>query len=191
VWNIVEEPWLLLFVALVTLGVVVFVQTNPAGPRRRWPWLIPAALAVLAFAVDAVIDTDRERLDATLHRAFQFARTRDFTLFDDIFAPDYADDFHPSRRALRRRCETSMAIADIERIRIRRLTWQIEPGLARCDLSVLVRLQGRRGTYAGSQGIYFVEIEMLLSKQPDKRWLIQTIDLKSLNHQRFDWGGVP
>jgi len=190
-WNVVEEPWLLLFVALISLGVVVLFREGPSGPPRRWPLLIPLAIALLAFGLDRFIQTDRERLEATLNRALRFAKTHDFSDFNDIFAPDYSDAFHATRADLRRRCESSLAIADIERISKRRLQWTIETSTAQCDLSVLVRLRGRQGSYAGSQGLYFVEVRMRFDKQPDGRWLIRTVELVSLNNQQFDWGGVP
>ena len=144
-WNILEEPWLLLFVALVTLGLAVLFRENPAGAARRWPLLIPAALLLGAFGLDRFVQTDRERLEATLARALRFAKTHDFSGFEQIFCPNYADAFHPTREHLRRRCQSSMAMADIERISKRRLVWTIQTSTAQCELSVLVRLRGRSG----------------------------------------------
>ena len=67
--NIFEQPRLLLIVAgVVFLGVAFFRDLLP--PRRAWIfWLLPVVIAVAAFGIDYLVQTDREKIEAVLAKA--------------------------------------------------------------------------------------------------------------------------
>ncbi|MBN1818561.1 MAG: hypothetical protein JW828_14455 [Sedimentisphaerales bacterium] len=190
--NILEEPWLLLFVSLVALGGIVLFRQSGAGQQSGGKlFLIPLGIALLGFGLDRFIKTDREKIESTLNRSIRFARTRNFEDFDTIFSPNYSDAFHRNRDQLRQFCESSLAMADIERLSKRRFLLTIRKDAAEADLSVMVRLRGLTREYAGSKSLFFVEARLYFEAMPDGRWMIRSCELVSLNNQPFNWGGVP
>ncbi|MBN1123386.1 MAG: hypothetical protein JXA82_00165 [Sedimentisphaerales bacterium] len=190
--NILEEPWLLLFVSLVILGGIVLFRQSGCGQEFSGKlFFIPVGIALLAFGLDRFVRTDREAIEYTLNRSIRFVRTRNFDDFDNIFSPNYSDAFHRNRVQLRHFCESSLAMADIERLSKRRFTLTLKTDNAEAELSVLVRLRSLTQSYAGSKSLFFVEARLHFEAMPDGRWLICSCELVSLNNQPFSWGGVP
>jgi ABC-type multidrug transport system permease subunit len=67
--NIFEQLWMLLIVAgVVFIGLAIFCDVLP--PKRAWVfWLLPVAIAIAAFAIDFLVETDKEKIEAVLAKA--------------------------------------------------------------------------------------------------------------------------
>ena len=99
-WNIFEQPWLLLIVAgVVFLGVAFFRDLLP--PKRAWVfWLLPVAIAIAAFGIDYLVQTDREKIEAVLAKACKAVEEEDIQALAPLISKDYHDSGHPSKQAL-------------------------------------------------------------------------------------------
>ena len=98
--NIFEQPWLLLIVAgAVFLGVAFFRDLLPPG--RGWLfWLLPVVIAILAFAIDYFVRTDKEKIKAVLAGACRAVEEENIRALEPLVSNDYHDSFHSSKQAL-------------------------------------------------------------------------------------------
>jgi len=191
-FNVFEQPWLFVFLAIVLLGVLWFIRPSWSDRIRWWQVAIPFGVAMLGFLIDGLIATDREKIESCLNGAIRVAVRKDFRNFNRIFAENYADSHHPSRRDLRVFCETSLAMAKIERITRRSSRLDRRERDAVYDLAVLVRLkQMESGAYTAATSLFWVEGRLQFEKDSRRRWRIRTMEVLTLNGQPFDWGGVP
>ena len=60
-WNIFEQPWTGLVAAVIVLNIIAVVRWF-VPLERRWLFIPPVAIAVLAFALSYCVETDREKV---------------------------------------------------------------------------------------------------------------------------------
>jgi hypothetical protein len=122
-WDVFEQPWTLLAAAvLVLFGVFTFRSVWPEK-QRAWQWLLPLAVAGLAFGLDALVATDLEKIHGTINAARRAIVAENAVGVAACIAPEYNDGWHKSRADLVKHCREQLVgptIASIRNDRSRR-----------------------------------------------------------------------
>ena len=96
-FNIFEQPWTLVVIAFAAY-VGIWLWRAIAGEKiSKKYFLIPPALIILAFGVDGLFKTDREKVNSLIKITFTAIENENFDAIDKVLSPDYADAAHNSK----------------------------------------------------------------------------------------------
>ena len=114
--NIFEQPWLLLIVAGVVFLVVAFFR-DLLPPKRAWVfWLLPVAIAIAAFAIDFLVETDKEKIKTVLAKACKAVENEDIASAEPLIWENYRDSLHPTKQILLNHFQSRLSEPVIEKI---------------------------------------------------------------------------
>jgi hypothetical protein len=190
-FNVFEQPWTLLAAALLVLfGVFTFRSVWPEK-QKRWQWLLPLIVAGLAFGLDAIVATDLEKIHAVTNTAIQAVEHEDCPGVASCIAPDYRDSRHISKADLMQHCREQMAGPTVAKIR--KISSDVDlsrtPARVTLVLSIVLEKQSRIVQQHGVLSC-MVKVQLLLRKQPDKRWLISDVEVLEVDHMPVSWSNV-
>jgi len=184
--NIFDQPWTLAVIGVwLELAVLIGARFWPLRFSRKHLLIAPAMIG-LAFAVDYLVVTDREKVEtvmATVVKASQQEQAEDII---KCISPDYRDRLHSSREAFSWFCRQIFSQPQIEKNWVRNQQLELQKFRATVRITVYTWMDERSPWYQGmpvAKTVWRLE----LSKQPDKSWLISNIELIELNDEPTDW----
>ena len=184
--NIFEKPWLLAAIGFwLTVAVFILARFWPLKFTRKHLLLGPALIA-LGFALDYLVVTDREKIEtimSTLVKATQHERAEDIIQF---IAPNYHDRAHTSRESFSRFCRYIFSQPQIDYNWVTDQQLELDRPQAKVWITARTRLDEANQFLAGVSVIE-TTWELGFRKQPDKSWLIETIEWRKFNGQPVDW----
>jgi hypothetical protein len=189
VWNLFEQPWTLVGLAvIVLLGVLTYRSVWPEG-QRWWQWFLPVAVAGLGFGLDFAVTTDLEKINHLLRTSIRAAENEDCVALGRLIAPDYEDSVHKSKEALLELCRARLVPPTVDRIKVRGKTIEITSPDATMTLTMQVSLDPKSywvRAYQMSKPLVTVQIR--LRKQADGNWLVTRIEVVEVNKVGVNWG---
>jgi hypothetical protein len=187
-WDIFEQPWTLLGVAVfVLLGVLTF-RSVWYEKRAPWQWLLPAGVAVLGVGLDLAVTTDMEKINGMIKTAMRAAEQEDIVTLGRLIANDYSDSFHKDKQAFLDQCRTRLVPPAVERVKKIATEFRITPPQATATLTVSVRLeQGSYWVRTYGMAAALVKAQFWLHKQTDGRWLVTRIEIEEVNKVPASW----
>ncbi len=190
-WNVLEQPWTLLGGAvLVLLGVFTYRAAWPEKQRPR-QWLLPLAVAGLAFGLDAMVTTDLERIHNVVNAARRAIVAEDVVGLAACIAPDYSDGYHKSKAELVRHMREQMAGPMVARMR--KISEELQRSDTRADMMLFVSIKlDEKSRIAQQYGVSggILRGHLRLTRQPDQRWLISCIDRLEFDNMPVSWGNA-
>jgi hypothetical protein len=183
--NIFEQPWLLLIVAgVVFLGLAFFRDLLPA--RRGWLfWLLPVVIAILAFAIDFFVQTDREKVEKVIARGVKAAEREDVDAAGRLVANDYHDTFNESREVFLARLQMYLPRPVIEKNILKIISLKVDSTKAVAVFTVRVLFDPQGPVYEYRK-IMFLKFEAQLVKQGNS-WLFNEVELLEVDMLPVDW----
>ena len=186
VLTILTQPSAFVIIGLFAeLAVLVGARFWPLQVRRRH-LLIGPILIVLGLGLDYLVATDREKIEtiiATVVQATQEEQAEDIIRF---ISPDYADSFHHSRESFAAFCRQIFSQPQIEKNWLTNKELKIRKTEATVWITAVTKLDERNQWTAGLSVIK-TTWRLEFSRQPDKSWLITTIELIELGDELVDW----
>lgn len=192
-FNVFEEPWLLLIVAgVVFMGVFIFRDILPT--KGKWVfWVAPTVIAILAFALDYLVETDNEKITAVIWKAVKAVEREDVNAIAPLISEDYKDSVNTSKKELLWQCRTRLSEPVIEKNVPRIASINIRGDTANAVFTVRTVFDPR-GPVAGTVQMMLFKFEANLQKQGDK-WLFTRVELIEIDMHPADWhhitGGNP
>lgn len=187
--SIFEKPWLLLTIAaglLIVAGVVCQIK-----PRwKRWPFFVPLLVAVLAFGIDRLVQTDAEQIQSILTACRHHAVAGTIRQIAPYISDTYMDPIHSSKEATLRSVEAVIQRACLERVVERQHTLNIEGDTAVSQVRFRVHLNAQQSQYAIGGGLLFVTLEIHYIRESDGQWRLQRVMLTSVNDQPMGWQNI-
>jgi hypothetical protein len=190
-WNVFEQPWTLLGISvLVLLGVLTFRSVWPEK-RKFWQLLLPLIVAGSAFGLDALVVTDHEKVVAVTTAAIRAVQEEDCLGVGSCIASNYHDSRHQDKAALMKACQEYLTGATVEKIRkiTREIDMSKKPAVVTMLLSLRLEEQGRLAKQYGIVSCP-IGVQVYVSKQPDNRWLISSVELRAVEGMPMGWSGV-
>jgi hypothetical protein len=189
-WNIFEQPWTGLVLAIVLFNVLAVVRWF-VPLDRKWQYGPPIAMAVLALALCYLVDTDKELVHRVMSRAIAAVRQQKASEIDKLTSPDYSDPAHPDKKALMRSWDRWLGQVSIEHVGTNNAIYDLRRGEATVTFNWLVKFGPQRAgqNEAGGMAIFGVA-RVKLVETPRRKWLIQSSELLELMNRPTSWQRV-
>jgi len=189
-WDIFEQPFTLLFAAILTLFIsVVNWMISPLKQSLYLKAGIGAAifLAIAAFAFDALVDTDREKINAVIERAVNAVENENCTAIGEIIAKNYRDSYHKTKKSLIYDCVKLLSEPLVEKTVTTTLSLETAPPQATTIFTVRIVFDKRSFAYQNFNRQMFAKVKVDLQKQSNKEWLISRVEIFEINRQPASW----
>jgi hypothetical protein len=183
--NIFEQPWLLLIVAgAVFLGVAIFRDALP--PKRAWLfWLLPIVIAAAAFAIDYLVQTDKEKIVAVLAKACRVVENENIKSLEPLISNNYSDSVHPSKEALLEHFRARLSEPIIEKIVPAIVSLDINTPDAKVVFTARVMFDPKGPVYEYQKMMIF-KLEADLKREAGE-WLFSKVEITAINFQPAGW----
>ena len=190
-FDIFEHPWGLLTVAIVALLVLLIVRSVLPEKRRWWQLALPAFLAVSAFGLDLLVQTDLEKINAVISAAVKAVEEENPDAIETLISEDYSDSYHETKRALMLHCRRRLSEPLVEKNIKRIVEIAVSPSKTTAETTFTVRIvfDKRSYVYQSYKRIILAKVEVNLQKEQDK-WLINRVELLELDMQPVNWRQV-
>jgi hypothetical protein len=186
-WNIFEQPWLLLIVAVVALAAVLVARAFLPRKRRLWLWLIPLVLVLAAFACDLLVSTDLEQIKHVISAAVQAVEQENPDAIDRLISESYSDSVHPTKRDLMFYCRRKFSEPLIEKNILGIPEIKIQQSHAAAIFTVRVLFDQNSYIYQNFGRIILVKVKVELQKEPDNGWRITKVEPLEVDMQPANW----
>jgi hypothetical protein len=156
-WNLYEDPWLLLIVGVVALIVGVWIRNNVAEKQGLWLILAGVLIAAGGFGLDYAVATDYEQIQTVIYTCRDAAITKDIRPIAPLISPSYQDSIHFNREIFIESIESVFKTAAISKVKFQEMT---------------INLFGRTGR-AAIKTVVFLDPNTLLSNHNSNKfnWL--------------------
>jgi hypothetical protein len=183
--NIFEQSWLLLIVAgAVFLGLAFFRDLLP--PKRGWLfWLLPVVIAILAFAIDFFVRTDKEKIETVLAKSCRAVEAEDIRALAPLISNDYRDSVHPSKQALLKHFGERLAEPVIEKIVPAIVSLDIKPPAATVVFTARVMFDPQGPVYEYRKMMFF-KLQADLKREKGE-WFFCRVEILTIDLQPAGW----
>ncbi len=187
-WNVFENVWVLLSAAGITLVVVSMLRMD----HPEWgykPLLIPLAIAALAVGLDAGFKSDTEYIHYIIAESKKAAGANNVQGILKFISPDYSDRYHENKAELEVLMKHYLDKADIEKIKTQshRIT-ELNKTNAKSEMNIVVHLSSD-SQYAAAGSLVFVGLQFEFEKIK-KKWMINRVELVSVNNDPMSWNSI-
>ncbi|MFA5553141.1 MAG: hypothetical protein WCZ89_07290 [Phycisphaerae bacterium] len=185
-WNIYEQPWTLLIIAVVIFLVLSALRSFYPEKIRRMNIIVPLLIAILGLAIDFAVKTDQEKIKAVVKQAINAVKNEDVDALGMTLAADYSDSFHQSKQALLSYARIILVPPFIENIYASILDTQISEKTAEVTLlnRIIFDSKSNIDTYTS---VLLVKAKLIIEKQPDDKWLIKQTEILTINDRPAGW----
>lgn len=189
-FNIFEHPWTLLIAAVVVFLVVYIFRTLKPEKRRWWHLLIPVTIAVLAFAIDFLVETDRESINNIIKGCIKAAENQDANAFDAYIASDYRDSLHQDKKEIMLYCRAILSEPAVKRFVILDQSMELSPSNATVIIKAVLFFDERSRFYKELKPAMVGKGKIGLKKYPNKKWQVNYAELVEIDNQPVNWDEV-
>jgi hypothetical protein len=188
-FDIFENPYGLLFVAVLTLLTVLTVRSVLPEKRHWWQWLLPVLVAVAAFGLDRLVETDLEKITALINSGIKAVEEENIDAIDAIISENYRDSHHNTKEGLMHYCRITFSEPLIEKNKKRYLLIELSPDktTANAALSTIINFDQRSEIYRNFKPALIIKMELHLQKELNKNWLIDRAEVIELDRQPVQW----
>jgi hypothetical protein len=189
-WNVLEQPWTLLGVSILTLFAILTFRSVWAEKRRWWQLLVPLIIVGAAFGLDYVVATDLERVRATAKSLLVAAENENSAALAVLIAHDYRDSRHASKAALLRHWRQELDGPTIEVLKKKGDEVELSGSEATMTLSLFIRFEKESRIAKQYKQIFLARVRLNLTKQADGRWLVRKAELLEVDRFPMTWSSV-
>jgi len=189
-WNIFEQPWIGLVAAVIVLNIIAVVRWF-VPLERKWLFIPPAAIVLLALGLCYLVETDREKVQKVISTGVKAVRDQDPNGMESLISPQYSDPAHATKRDFVRSWQTWLGEVKIENAGISNTVYEVSRSEATVTFSWLVRFGAQKGTFDYLSGqVLFGRAEISLEKTAGRKWLIRSSALLEIMNQQTSWRRV-
>ena len=189
-FDIFEQPWTLVGIAvLVLFGLLTFRSILPEK-RRWWQWLLPVFITTMAFGTDYLVKTDREKIVDVINAGIKAVENEDYHAIEVLLTDNYSDSYHNSKESLISHCRRQLSQNLISKSK--KTNQLITISGLKATAAVFLFITFEKDSYISQNYKSFLEIqgEVHFQKQPDKKWLITRVEVRKLDRQQVDWNRI-
>ena len=189
-FDIFEQPWTLTGAAvLVLFGILTFRSFCPEK-RRWWQLFVPLFLAVAAFGVDMLVQTDNEKINSVIKAAIKALQQEDCEAIGATIADNYSDSYHSTKKQLLDHCRRELSQSLVEKGKKTGLLIEISDSKATAILFATIFFDKNSYISQNYKSFLWVKARLSLRKQHDKSWLISRVEILELDRQPTNWSRI-
>jgi ketosteroid isomerase-like protein len=189
-FNVFEQPYTLLGAAvLVLLAVLTFRSVFPEK-RRWWQMLIPVVIAGAAFGLDALVQTDLEKINAVIDKGVKAIQNEDYNAIARILSADYSDSYHDTKEQLLAHCRRVLPRAMVRKHNKTGVMIKITGPEATAVVFTTLIFDKNSYVSQSYKPFLWTKSRLTLRKQPDGRWLISRIEVLEIDRQPVNWSRI-
>ncbi len=189
-FDFFEQPYTLIGAAvLVLFGILTFRSVMPEK-RRWWQLLLPVFVAVAAFGLDTLVQTDLEKINSVISTVIKAVEGEDCNAIEATIAKDYRDSYHNTKRHLLTHCRQKLTPSLIEKNKKTASLVELSPPNAIATLFMLTTFDKNSSISVNYKSSLFLKIELHFQKQQDKTWLINRVEILELDRQPAKWNDI-
>ncbi len=185
-FDIFEQPWTLLIVAILVLLVMLMLRRILPEKRHWGQWLLPAFLAVAAFGFDLLIKTDLEKINAVINTGIKAVEEENPDAIEAIISDNYHDSYHNTKKDLMEHCRRRLSGPLVAKNKKRPPIIEISPLKATVTLTVIIHFDKQSHVYQDIR-LMWAKVKLDLQKGQDERWLINRAEVLELNRHPAKW----
>ena len=189
-FNIFEHPWSLLIAAAVVFLVVFVIRALKPEKRRWWQLWIPVVIAASAFAIDFIVETDREYINGIIKTCIKAAKKQDANIIDTFIASDYHDSLHQDKEEIMLYCRATLSEPAVKRFVTLEQSMELSSSNATVILKGFLFFDERSRFYKELKPAMVLQMRLGFNKYPNKKWQINRVELLEIDNQRIDWEDV-
>ncbi|MBN2270708.1 MAG: hypothetical protein JXN61_08845 [Sedimentisphaerales bacterium] len=189
-FNFFEQPYTLIGLAVIVLfGLFTF---RSVFPEKRSPrqWLIPLSIVALAFALDLLVRTDREKLNALISTLMKAVQEENHAAIEPLIAVDYQDSHHRTKAELMARCRKTLADIYIHKNKLRSCLLQISPPAAKATIFTTTTFDQKSWVAQSYKSFLFFKGEIFFARQSDGSWRVTRINPLEVDKQPITWSQI-
>lgn len=184
---IIQATLALAIAVLLTLQIIHVILTYE---RHWWQWLLPIILAVAAFGLDFVVQTDLERINALIRTVRKATEQENCDAIEAIISADYSDSYHNGKDDLMNHCRRLLSEPLVEKSRKMGLTVEISPPRAAVTLTVIIHFDRQSRVHREYRPFVILKMKFDLQKEQGKRWLINRAEILEIDRQPVKWRDI-
>lgn len=184
---IIQATLALAIAVLLTLQIIHVILTYE---RHWWQWLLPIILAVAAFGLDFVVQTDLERINALISTVRKATEQENCDAIGAIISADYSDSYHNGKDDLMNHCRRLLSEPLVEKSMKMGLTVEISPPRAAVTLTVIIHFDKQSRVYREYRPFVILKIQFDLHKEQGKRWLVNRAEILEIDRQPVKWRDI-
>lgn len=186
-FDFFEQPYALIgATVLVLFGILTFRSFCPEK-RRWWQLLVPLFLAVAAFGVDMLVQTDLEKINTVIKATIKAVQQEDCSAIGAVITNNYSDSYHGTKKHLLDHCRRELSKPLVDKGKKTGLLIDISDSNATAILFALIIFDKNSYISQNYKSFLLIKARLSLRKQPDKRWLISRIEILELDRQPTNW----
>ncbi len=185
-FDIFEQPWTLLVVAIVTLLVMLIVRRISPEKKHWWQWFLPVLIAAAAFGLDFLVQTDLEKINAVIDTGVKAVEEENPDAIEQIISDNYGDSYHNTKDDLMYHCRARLSEPLVEKNIKRIVAIDVSPPKATAILTVRIVFDKRSYVYQSFKRLMLTKVKLDLQKEQDK-WLINRAEVLEIDMQPADW----
>lgn len=189
-FDIFEQPWTLVGAAvLVLFGMLTFRSFCPER-RRWWQLLVPVFLIAAAFGADMLVQTDNEKINTVIKTAIKAIQQEDYSAIGAVIANNYSDSYHGTKKHFLDHFRRELSKSLVDKGKKKGLLIDISDSNATAILFAKIIFDKNSYISQNYKSFLMVKARLSLRKQPDKRWLINRIEILELDRLPTSWKGI-
>lgn len=186
-FNVFQQPWLLIFTATICLLGVLIFRAVFVDKKRFWQLALPFVIVGLALGLDFIVKTDYEKISTALNGAVDSFEAKLIEPIEQVIADDYADAINGSKISILAYCEGLFHVAPVKKISTLSKEIIIEERKAEFTAEVIVRFLDESDIAKMGKPFLLVKGRLFLRKTDDKKWLVYSSQLLELDRKSITW----
>lgn len=184
-WNLYEDPWLLLIVGIVVLIIGAWIRNNVAEKKGLWLILAGVLIAAGGFGLDYAVATDYEQIQTVIYTCRDATIARDIRLIAPLISLSYKDSVHFNRDIFIENVDSIFKTAAVSKIKFQEMTLSLFGRTGRAAIRAAVFLDPN-SSYAAAGGLFFIEMSVDFRKD-NNRWTVAGVEVETVNNDRINW----
>ena len=149
--------------------------------------MIPLFIAVSAFAIDFVVQTDLENINSIIKSCIKASINQDPNVIDAFIASDYHDSLHHDKRELMIYCRAILSEPAVKRFVKLDQSIKLSPSNATALIKGFLFFDEKSRFYKELKPAMEITLELGLTKHSNKKWQIDRGELLEIDNQHIDW----
>lgn len=180
---------IILPIGTAVFAILLVVNTVQLKERLAYLWFVPVCLCALAFGLDALVGTNKEKITALVNKSIQAVEKEDAIAFAKTIAADYQDSFHKNKQDLINHFKRELYEPVIANNRKTHQQTEIKADEAIATVVIWTSFEPQGWVFEMGKAFLKTDLRLHLRKYNNK-WLIHSGEILALDGYEADWTAI-